>query len=119
MLCFACIIAFVSCRKEVIQTEQIKEVMIDAEVAVNSTYNFDLSPYCNAFQKVTIIEQASHFSVSRIDSVEDTISPYYTYTSSLKSNGTDKVTLAVSDLDDGRRTCSKDSTIIYINLTIK
>ncbi len=119
IVCMVCLIAMQSCQKEVIQSEKIKELTIDTTISYNSTYYLDLSPYCTTSQMVTIIDQAKHFSVSRIDSVEETTSPYYTYATSLKNTGTDKITLAISDLDDGRRILSKDSTIIYINLTIK
>ena len=111
--------AMQSCQKEVIQSEVIKELTIDTTISINSTFNLDLSAVYDPSKVVTIIQQAQHYTVSRIDTVEDTMSPYYTYTSSLQSGGTDKVILSVSDLTDGKRVCRNDSTIIYLNLTIK
>ena len=108
-----------SCQKEVIQSEIIKELTIDTTISVNSIFNLDLSGVYDPSKVVNIIQQAQHFTVSRIDTVEDTTSPYYTYTSSLQSGGTDKVTLSVSNRADGKSAYRNDSTIIYINLTIK
>lgn len=108
-----------SCQKEVIQSEIIKELTIDTTISVNSTFNLDLSGVYDPSKVVNIIQQAQHFTVSMIDTVEDTNYPYYTYSSSLQRSGTDKVVLSVSNRTDGKTAVRNDSTIIYINLTIK
>ena len=119
LLGFGYMIAMQSCQKEVIQNEIIKELTIDTTISVNSTFNLDLSGVYDPSKVVNIIQQAQHFSISRIDTVEDTNYPYYTYTSSLQSSGSDKIVLSVSNRTDGKTAVRNDSTIIYINLTIR
>ncbi len=119
LLCLSATFFLLSCTKEVAQSEVIKEIILDTTIRQGTAFHLDLSTVWNATKKVTIIEQATHFTISEIEPQEGNTSPSYLYTSSLQSGGTDRVTIAISDLDDGKRTVSKDSTIIYVNFTVR
>lgn len=120
IFCTLVVVALQSCKKDVVQqTETIKEIIIDTAIQAGSSFQLKLAPVWDSTKMVTIIQQANSFTISQLDSPESNTAPVYTYASSLQSGGTDQVTLAVSDLNDGKRVLSKDSTIIYVNFTIK
>ncbi len=119
LILFIAIIALPSCRKDVVQSEVIKEIIIDTTIQAGSVFQLNLAPVWDTTKMAAIIEQSSNFTVSQIDNSEGTTAPIYRYSSSLPSGSTDKVTLSISDLNDGKRILSKDSTIIYLNLTIQ
>gem|GEM_PF-1111454 len=108
-----------SCQKEVPQSEVIKEITIDTTILAGSDYLLNLAPYGNEDAIATILEKGNHFSISELENETDMFSSVYHYASSLKNSGADKVVLSISENPEGKTNCSKDSTIIYINFTIK
>jgi len=108
-----------SCQKEVPQSEVIKEITIDTTIQAGSDYFLNLAPYGNEDDIATILEKGNNFSISELEDETDMFTSVYHYASSLKSPGADKVVLSISENPEGKTNYSKDSTIIYINLTIK
>ena len=109
-----------SCQKEVYQSEKIKEITIDTTIAVGSTYQLYLAPLGTEDDIANILQQGSNYSVSQLTNETDMFTTVYQYTPASKSSGTtDHVVLSISQNPAGRPACSKDSTIIYLNFTIK
>ena len=108
-----------ACQKEVIQSEVIKEIVLDTTIEAGSVFQLNLAPVYSSTKTASIIEQATGFKISEIDFAEDQANPVYHYSSNLPSGGTDKVTIAIANLPTNTGTVSKDSTIIYVNFTIK
>lgn len=109
---------FASCKKEVKNCEQIKEITIDTTLAAGTDYQLQLAPLGDDDDIVDILQQPNSFSVSRIENLSDVFNPVYHFKSTDKSNGPDQVVLAVSK-NPMSRNYNKDSTIVYINLLIK
>ena len=109
---------FSSCKKEVIQSEIIKEISIDTTIEAGSVFELSLAPVYSSKNTASIIEQASNFTISSINFPEDGSAPTYQYQSNQLAGGTDKVTIAIAAKNTGQSIVSKDSTIIYVNLTI-
>lgn len=108
-----------SCQKEVHQSEVIKEITIDTTLAAGSTYQLNLAPYGTEDDIATIIQQGTNYSESELENETDMFTTVYQYKASDKAQGKDKVVLAISANPTGRIATSKDSTIIYLNFTIK
>ena len=105
-----------SCVKEVAQqTETVKEIIIDTTITAGSDYVLNLAKYGNDNDVAKILEPGKNVSVSQLENIDDMFTTHYHYSPSLKNSGTDYVTLSVSGNTDG----AKDSTLIYINFTIK
>ena len=113
------IIAMQSCVKEVHQSEVIKEITIDTTIQANADYLLNLAPYGKDDDVATILQKGNNFSISQLENENDMFTSVYHYAPASKTTGTDQVVLAISQNPDGRNTCSKDSTIITINFTIK
>lgn len=107
-----------SCHKEV-ATERIKEITIDTTIAAGSSYYLNLAPLGGDDDIATILDKGSMASVSALENVSDIFTPIYHYSSSESAAGADHVVLAISQNPSGRTVVSRDSTIIYINLTLK
>jgi hypothetical protein len=107
-----------SCRKEMNQSEIIKEITIDTTLLAGSDYDLNLAPYGDDDNIATIIQQANHFSISQLEELSDVFNPVYHYASQEKVSGTDQVVLAISKNPNNSR-CNKDSTIITINFTFR
>lgn len=115
----AAFITMQSCQKDVQQqTEMVKEFTIDTTISANTNYTLNLATYGDEGDVATIIEPATHASISTIDNQSDMFTSIYHYTPAPKTTGTDEVTISIKHYN-GEHVCSKDSTIIYINLTIK
>jgi hypothetical protein len=56
--------------------------------------------------------------VSQIDNESDMFTSVYHYVPSSKNTGTDQVTISINHNPQGKKNCG-DSTLIYINFTIK
>ena len=109
-----------SCQKEVYQSEKIKEITIDTTLSVGTTYQLYLAPFGTDDDIANIIQQGTNFSVSQLTNESDMFTTVYQYTPSAKTSGaTDHVVLSISENPSGKPACSKDSTIIYLNFTIK
>ncbi len=109
-----------SCQKEVHQSEKIKEITIDTTLSVGSIYTLNLAPLGEDDDEANIIQQGSNYSISELTNESDMFTTVYQYMPAAKSSGTtDRVVLAISENPEGRPACSKDSTIIYLNFTIK
>jgi hypothetical protein len=111
------LIAFVmlpSCQKEVVQKEVVKEITIDTTISAGANYYLELAPYGDEGDAAHIIETPSFASTSVFENETDMFTYIYHYTAASDAAGrTDHVTIAVS------RTACADSTIIYLNLSIK
>lgn len=107
-----------ACHKEV-ATERIKEITIDTTIAAGSAYYLNLAPMGEEDDMASILDKGSLSSVSALENVSDVFTPVYHYSSSESASGTDHVVLAISQNPAGRAMVSKDSTIVYINLTLK
>ena len=109
-----------SCQKEVQQSEKIKEITIDTTIAAGTTYQLYLAPLGTDDDIANIIQQGSNFSVSALTNETDMFTTVYQYSPASKTSGTtDHVVLSISENPAGKTACSKDSTIIYLNFTIK
>ena len=109
-----------SCQKEVHQSEKIKEITIDTTIAAGTTYQLYLAPLGTDDDIANIIQQGSNFSISALTNESDMFTTVYQYSPAAKTSGTtDHVVLSISENPTGRPACSKDSTIIYLNFTIK
>lgn len=109
-----------SCQKEIHQSEKIKEITIDTTIAVGTTYQLYLAPFGTDDDIANIIQQGTNYSMSQLSNETDMFTTIYQYTPSAKTSGTtDHVVLSISENPAGRPACSKDSTIIYLNFTIK
>ena len=109
-----------SCQKEVHQSEKIKEITIDTTIAAGTTYQLYLAPLGTDDDIANIIQQGSNFTVSSLTNESDMFTTVYQYSPAAKTSGTtDHVVLSISENPAGRPACSKDSTIIYLNFTIK
>jgi len=106
-----------SCQKE-IQSEIIKEVTIDTTITAGSDYLLNLAPYGDEGNIATILDKGNNSSVSELENETDMFTTVYHYKADSKIQGADRVVLSISQNPQGRQ-CSKDSTIIYINFTIK
>ncbi len=107
-----------SCTKEVHQGENIKEITIDTTIRAGADFNLSLAPYGDDDNIADIIQQAHHYSVSRLEDLSDTFNPIYHYVADVKSSGPDQVVLAISK-NPGCKRSNRDSTIITINFIIK
>ncbi len=117
---FVALFIMQSCQKEVHQSEKIKEITIDTTLAAGTTYQLYLAPLGTDDDIANIIQQGSNFSVSALTNESDMFTTVYQYSPAAKASGTtDHVVLSISENPAGRPACSKDSTIIYLNFTIK
>lgn len=107
-----------SCHKEIVQSEVIKEITIDTAINSGSDYMLNLTPYGDEGNVATILEPGNNFSISTLENETDMFTTVYHYRSAAKFSGTERITLSISQNPAGRQ-CSKDSTIIYLNLTVK
>lgn len=112
-------VSFQSCFKDVMQSEKIKEITIDTTISAGSHYHLNLAAYGKDDDVATILEKGNHFAISQLENVDELFTSIYHYSSTSKTIGTDHVVISISQNPEGRRMCSKDSTIIYINFTIK
>lgn len=117
-LLLALFVMMQSCQKEV-QSETIKEVTIDTTVTAGSDYLLNLAPYGDEGNIATILDKGNNSSVSELENETDMFTTVYHYKTDSKAQGADHVVLSISQNPQGRQVCSKDSTIIYINFTIK
>jgi len=118
-LVLAILITMQSCQKDVQQhTEMVKEFTIDTTITADTNYTLNLAKYGDEGDVATIIEPAIHASISQIDNQTDMFTSVYHYTPAPKTTGNDEVTISIKHYN-GNQVCGKDSTIIYINLTIK
>ncbi|MES2005368.1 MAG: hypothetical protein V4450_12690 [Bacteroidota bacterium] len=108
-----------SCQKEVHQSEKIKEITIDTTISTGTQLYLDMTPYGNDEDVASLLEKGNYFSVSQLEDVTDMFTAIYHYAPAAKFIGTDSITLSVSQNPIGRTACSKDSTIIYLNVTVK
>jgi hypothetical protein len=103
-----------SCQKEVLQKEVVKEITIDTTISAGASYFLELAPYGDEGDAVHITETPSFASTSAFENETDMFTYVYHYTAAPDAAGkTDHVTIAVS------RTACADSTVIYLNLSIK
>ena len=113
------VIALSSCMKEVHQSEIIREITIDTTIEAGSDFLLNLAPYGKDDDMATLLERGNYFSLSQLENNNDLFTSVYHYASSLKTSGKDRVVLAISENPDARPHCSKDSTIITLNFTIR
>ncbi|MES2332210.1 MAG: hypothetical protein V4539_21555 [Bacteroidota bacterium] len=118
-LLFGLFVLMQSCQKDLPQSEVIKEITIDTTISVNTDYYFDLAPLGDEDKIATILEKGKSYSISRLEDETDMLTAIYHYKPDAKAAGTDRVVLAISQNPNGRDMVSKDSTIIYINFTVK
>jgi hypothetical protein len=103
-----------SCQKEIIQKEIVKEVTIDTTLTAGSHYFLQLASFGDEGDVAHIIEAPSFASKSAIEEETDMFTSVYHYSAAATAAGnTDHVTISVS-----RKHCT-DSTVIYLNLSIK
>jgi hypothetical protein len=114
-LFFAILVMMQSCQKELPQSEVIKEITIDTAVTMGKDFYFDLAPYGDEDKIANILEKGNIFSISRLEEETDMLTAIYHYKSNTK--GSDHVVLSISQNPTGRDMVSRDSTIIYINIT--
>ncbi|MBV9987090.1 MAG: hypothetical protein JO301_05390 [Chitinophagaceae bacterium] len=114
----AALFVFSSCRKEVIQSENIREIIIDTTLSAGTDYQLQLAPLGDDDNIVDIIQQAQHFSVSRIENLTDVFNPVYHYVPGENASGPEQVVLAVSK-NPTSKNYNHDSTIVYLNFLIK
>jgi hypothetical protein len=107
-----------SCRKDVVQSENIREITIDTTLSAGTGYELQLAPLGDDDDVVDIIQQAQHFSVSRIENLTDVFNPVYHYETGDNIPGTEQVVLAISK-NPASKHYNRDSTIVYINFLIK
>lgn len=107
-----------SCRKDIQQSEIIKEITIDTTIQSGTDYKLNLAPYGDDDNIATIIQQANHYTLSQLEDISDVFNPVYHYVSDPKSTGSEQVVLAISK-NPAMEKCNKDSTIITINFTIQ
>ncbi len=119
IFCTMALVLLPSCSKEVATGATYKEVFIDTTIQINSSLRLSLAQFWDSTKTVNIIQQANNFSVSLLSGTENNAAPVYNYSSTLQSGGTDEVILAVSDLDNGKRVITYDSTLIYLSIHIK
>ena len=112
---FALFIMLQSCQKELPQSEVIKEITIDTAITMGTDFYFDLAPLGDEDKIANILEKGNIFSISRLEEETDMLTAIYHYRSNTK--GTDRVVLSISENPTGKTMVSKDSTIIYINIT--
>lgn len=118
-LLFVLIHLLPSCQKEVAQSEKIKEITVDTTITAGYDYQLDLSDFGEEGDIATILQKGTHFKISEIENESDMFTSVYHYSPSAKFTGTDSVVVSISQNPEGRAVCSKDSTIIYIHLTVK
>lgn len=104
-----------SCQKEVKDRIMVKEITIDTTIATGSDFLLDLSGYGREGDYATILEQGNNAAVSRLENETDMFTTVYHYKPNTKFSGTDMVTLSIHD----NESCRKDSTTLYLNLTVK
>ncbi len=109
----------ISCQKEIRQSEKIKEITIDTTITTGTDLYFDMTAYGEEGDMASILEKGNHFSISQLEDETDMFTTIYHYAPAAKYIGTDSITLAISQNPIGRAACSKDSTIIYLNIIVK
>jgi hypothetical protein len=112
-------VALQSCKKEVAATQLVKEITIDTTINSGGDYYLNLAKYGDEGNVATVVYAGDHFSVSELENQTDMFTTIYHYTSVSKYSGTDQVTLSISSNTPGADGASKDSVLIYLNLTIK
>lgn len=96
------------------QKEIVKEVTIDTALTAGTHYFLQLSSYGDEGDYANIIEKPAYASTSKMENETDMFTSVYHYVAAADAVGkTDHVTISVS------RTACKDSTFIYLNLSIK
>lgn len=114
LIAAAIFILLQSCQKEVIQKEIVKEVTIDTTLTAGTHYFLKLASYGDEGDVANIIETPSFASASSMENETDMFTSVYHYVPSQNAVGkTDHVTISVS------RAACKDSTVIYLNFSIK
>lgn len=104
-----------SCQKEIRDKIMVKEIRIDTTITAGNDYLLDLSSYGREGDYATIVEKGSNASISQLENETDMFTTVYHYKPNAKFSGTDLVTLSIHD----NSSCRKDSTTLYLNLTVK
>ena len=97
ILSFVCTLALLvtmqSCQKEVQLTEKVstKEIAIDTTISSGSSYALNLASFGDEGDVATIVQQATHCSLSRIENETDMFTSIYHYIPSEKITGKDEV----------------------------
>jgi hypothetical protein len=115
---FSLFVLMESCQKEVHHSEVVKEITIDTTISVGSNYTLNLASFGDEGDVANIIQQGTNYAVSQIDNESDMFTSVYHYVPSSKNTGTDQVTISINHNPQGKKNCG-DSTLIYINFTIK
>ena len=121
LLAIVSILSFSSCKKDMHDRNEIKNVDLNIALTAGASYQLDLSKYGDADDVVSIATQATHFDVSAIN--QDFATKKYNY--QYKAPAADpKVTTAIIDkvvikVSEPANRCHKDETNITINFTIQ
>ncbi|MEN9685680.1 MAG: hypothetical protein RLZZ28_1466 [Bacteroidota bacterium] len=124
-LVFICLLlllgfGFFSCKKELNKSRLTSELFIDTSIVAGSDYYLNLSPMGTEDDMAIILTKGNNTVISELENESDMFTTVYHYQSTLKSAGsTDKVVLLITGNPLLNNHCNKDSTFIYLNLTLK
>ena len=117
--CVSLVLILQSCKKEVYQSELIKEITIDTTIMAGTDYHLNLAALGNEEDIATILEKGNYFSISQLENIDEMFTSVYHYISNKNAVGVDHVVLSISQNPEGKNKISKDSTIIYINFSFQ
>lgn len=108
-----------SCQKETNSLARAKQITIDTTIAAGSDYLLSLAPYGYDDDIATILQQGNNYEESTLEDESDLFTTVYHYTSSDTAKGTNQVIISIKANPLGGQVYSNDSTLVYINLTLK
>lgn len=103
-----------SCQKEVQQKQVVKEIKIDTTISAGTDYRLELAEYGEDGDFASIVDKGTNASISELENESDVFTTIYHYKPRATFTGTDLVTLSIHQHE-----CDGDSTVIYLNVTVK
>jgi hypothetical protein len=115
---FSILMMMQSCQKDVASSLRAKQVTVDTAIQAGTDFYLNLAQYGYDDDIATIVQQGTKYIVSQIEDNSDLFTSVYHYSTAENVTGTDRIVLSIKESPVGGQTFSKDSTLVYINLTI-
>ena len=118
VMSFLILMLMQSCQKEVATSLRAKQVSVDTTIQAGTDFYLNLAQYGYDDDIATIIQQGTKYTVSQIEDNSDLFTSVYHYSTAENTTGVDRIVLSIKESPVGGQTFSKDSTLVFINLTI-
>lgn len=116
---FALLFVMASCRKDISEREMPAEIRIDKTITAGSDFWLPLAPYGDEGEWVSLLEKGANYTISQLENESDQFTYIYHYQSRPAYKGEENITLAISQDPGNSKPCRKDSTFIYLHLTVQ